>query len=945
MKTDELRERYLAFFQSKGHSRQPSDVLVPTWDPSVLFTPAGMNQFKDHFLGKVKLTFTRATTCQKCLRTGDIDNVGRTAYHHTFFEMLGNFSFGDYFKREAINWAWEFLTSKSWLGIDPARLTVSVYKDDDEAGKIWLQDVGLVPERLERMDEHDNFWPAGAPSQGPDGVCGPCSEIFYHDDFGDSVEIWNLVFTQFNRVGDPPDNLRPLPSKNIDTGMGLERAAACMQGVPTNYHIDILRPIVEAAADVCGTAYEYRSENGRRLRRITDHIRACTMAIHENVYPGPQKEKYVIRRLLRRAVLDGHQLGLREPFLYKLVPAVVEMMKTPYPELTETIQRVADVIRNEEANFLGTIDAGLAKAEAVFADMARDNRTTVSGAEAADLYQTYGVPPEAFETMAAERNLAFDWPGYRRAMTEHGDTSRGAAQIVMGDRGPVDAIKRALHETPFLGYETTEAEAELKFIVSQNQLCDHVHEVGRENPLILVLDGSPFYGESGGQVGDSGEITGPSFRFLVTDTHKDGGLLLHFGHLVDGELRTGQKVTARVDTTRRQGIRRAHSATHILHYALQKHLGSHARQQGSKVDDDWLRFDFTHMTPVSAEQLVAIERDANQCVGAAAPVVARTVPLADARAAGAMMLFGEKYPDPVRMVSMGDFSRELCGGTHLSNTGEVGALEIVSEENVSAGVRRIVALTGDKAQQHADQTRAALQLAAERLGVGLRAVPAAARQRMQTVRELKKQLAAGGKPVEAAAAAKSPPPAESPEYADIKAALRDAARTLNVAPFDVPERIAALLAEVDSLQKQLAQLTQSGGASAASLLERAKTIGKTKVVVAEIPGASPNLLRQLIDQLRKKADSTAILFTAAMGEDKVLLVAGLSRDLVQRGLSAGEWVREVAPVVGGGGGGKPDMAQAGGKQPEKIPEALAAARTKIREMLGGNESGGASGES
>ena len=932
--TDELREKYLAFFESKGHKRCPSDVLVPTWDPSVLFTPAGMNQFKDHFLGKVKLTFTRATTCQKCLRTGDIDNVGRTAYHHTFFEMLGNFSFGDYFKREAIHWAWEFLTSKSWLGIDPARLTVSVYKDDDEAAGIWLRDIGVAPDRIERMDEHDNFWPAGAPSQGPDGVCGPCSEIFYHDDFGDSVEIWNLVFTQFNRVGDPPDNLRPLPSKNIDTGMGLERAAACLQGVPTNFHIDILKPIVEAAAEVCGAAYEYRSENGRRLRRITDHVRACTMAIHENVYPGPQKEKYVIRRLLRRAVLDGHQLGLREPFLYKLVPAVVEMMKTPYPELAETTQRVAEVIQNEEANFLGTIDAGLAKAEAVFADMARDNRTTVSGAEAADLYQTYGVPPEVFETMAAERNLAFDWAGYRRAMTEHGDTSRGAVQIVMGDRGPVDAIKRALHETPFLGYETTEAEAEIKFIVAQNQLCDHVHEVGHASPLIVVLDRSPFYGESGGQVGDSGEIAGPTFRFHVTDTHKDGGLLLHLGQLVEGELRTGQKVTARVDTTRRQGIRRAHSATHILHYALQKNLGAHARQQGSKVDDDWLRFDFTNMSAVAGDQLAAIERDANERVSAAEPVVARTVPLADARAAGAMMLFGEKYPDPVRMVSMGDFSRELCGGTHLTNTREVGALEIVTEENVSAGVRRIVALTGDKAQQHAERTRLALQAAAEQLGVELLAVPAAARELMQTVRELKKQLAAGGKAAEAAAAAPATAAAGTPEYPEIKAALRDAARTLNVAPFDVPERIAALRAEVDSLRKQLAQLTQSGGTSAASLLEQAETIGNTKVIVAEIPGANPNLLRQLIDQLRKKADSTAILFIAAAGEDKVLLVAGLSRDLVQRGLSAGNWVRDVAPEVGGGGGGKPDMAQAGGKHPEKIPAALETARTKIREMLG-----------
>ncbi len=933
MKTDELRECYLAFFESRGHSRQRSDVLVPTWDPSVLFTPAGMNQFKSHFLGKVKLTFTRAATCQKCLRTGDIENVGRTAYHHTFFEMLGNFSFGDYFKRDAINWAWEFLTGKQWLGIDPARLTVSVYLDDDEAADVWQRDVGLSSDRVERMGEHDNFWPADAPSHGPDGVCGPCSEIFYHDDFGSSVEIWNLVFTQFNRVGDPPDNLRPLPSKNIDTGMGLERAAACLQGVPTNFHIDILRPIVDAAAEVCGVAYEYASDNGRRLRRITDHVRACTMAIHENVYPGPQKEKYVIRRLLRRAVLDGHQMGLRDPFLFKLVPTVVEMMKAPYPELIETAQRVADVIKNEEANFLGTIDAGLARLDAIFADMARANRTAVSGAEAADLYQTYGVPPEVFEAMAAERNLAFDWEGYRRAMTEHGDTSRGAAQIVMGDRGPVDAIKRALPETPFLGYETTQAEAELKFIVADNRLCDEVQRGQNPQRLVVVLDRSPFYGESGGQVGDSGEIVGPDFRFHVTDTQKDDGLLLHVGTLEEGRMQTGQKVTARVDAARRQGIRRAHSATHILHYALQKNLGSHARQQGSKVDDDWLRFDFTNMSSLTADQLAEIERDANEKISAAEPVEARTVPLAEARAAGAMMLFGEKYPDPVRMVSMGDFSRELCGGTHLSNTGQVGTLEIISEENVSAGVRRIVALTGDKARRHADQTRAALRAAADRLGVGWLQVPDAAYQLTQTVRELKKHLAAGTHGAAADVLRSAPSTDVEPEYPQIKAALRDAARALNVASADVPERIDSLLAEVDRLRQQVAQLSQSGDWSATAVLDAAETIGGTQVMVVEIPGANPSLLRQLIDQIRKKTDSTAILFITATGDDKVLLVAGLSRDLVQRGLSAGDWVRDVAPIVGGGGGGRADMAQAGGKHPEKVAAALDVARDRIRAML------------
>ena len=479
MKTNELREKYLDFFEGKSHRRRDSDVLVPSWDPTVLFTPAGMNQFKDHFLGKVKLDFTRATTCQKCLRTGDIDNVGRTAYHHTFFEMLGNFSFGDYFKREAILWAWEFLTDKAWLGMDPNRLTVTVFLDDDEAADVWAKDVGLSSDRITRMDEYENFWPAGAPSDGPDGVCGPCSEIFFHPDKGEEVEIWNLVFAQFNREGPPPDNLTPLPRKNIDTGMGLERAAATLQGVQTNYHIDIIRPIVEAAAEVCGISYSYDSDEGRRCRRIADHMRACTMSVHENVYPGSHKEKYVIRRLLRRAVLDGHQMGMQEPFLFKLVPAVVEQMKTPYPELIETAGRVADVIKNEESNFFGTIDAGLARVAKIFAAMAADHRTQVRGGEAAELYQTYGVPPEMFESMAVDKGLSFDWEGFQRAMEEHGAASGKIAHGVMSASGPIDEIKQQLGRSDFLGYATTSAEVTVKFIVADGALQRAVGSDGR----------------------------------------------------------------------------------------------------------------------------------------------------------------------------------------------------------------------------------------------------------------------------------------------------------------------------------------------------------------------------------------------------------------------------------------------------------------------------------
>ncbi|REK12306.1 MAG: alanine--tRNA ligase [Planctomycetota bacterium] len=869
MKTDELREKYLEFFESKGCVRRPSDVLVPRWDPSVLFTPAGMNQFKDHFLGKVKLDFTRATTCQKCLRTGDIENVGRTAFHHTFFEMLGNFSFGDYFKREAINWAWEFLTEKKWLGLDSARLWVSVYTDDDEAADIWAKDIKLPPAKIKRMGEDDNFWPASAPSQGPDGVCGPCSEIFYQVDDKNEVEIWNLVFTQFNRVGAPPDNLRPLPSRNIDTGMGLERTASVLQNVPSNFHIDILLPLVEGAGDVCGLKYDAVSENGRRLRRIADHTRACTFAIHENVYPGPNKEKYVVKRLLRRAVLDGRQMGVKEPFLHKLVPLVAEMMRKPYPELADTVTRVAQVIETEESNFFGTIDAGLDRIERLFGQMKSDGREMVSGGEAAEMYTTHGFPPELFETIAAEHNLGFDWAGFDQEMRVHGEESGAGRRTELFQSGPLDALKKTMHGTEFLGYETTEAEARVVGIIAQDELLEQIDEIGHAKPVCLVLDQTPFYGESGGQVGDVGDISGKGFRFEVTDTRKDGAFALHLGHLREGRIESGAAVTARVDAERREGIRRAHSATHLLHYALQKHLGKHAQQQGSKVDRDWLRFDFSNPAAVSPEELAAIEAEVNGLVSRGAEICWRTLPLAKARETGAMMLFGEKYPDVVRMVSIGDFSKELCGGTHLDNSGQVGLFKITAEESVSAGTRRVVALTGPAALDHV---------------------------RTQ------------------------------------EAALSEAAGILRVPPGEVPNRVAALLKEVRDLKKELSSAPQAGGVTAEALLAAAKQHDGVNVVVAEASGADAGQMRQLIDQVRRKASPAAVLLGSA-GDGKVTLVAGVSRELESRGLHAGKWIKAPADVVGGRGGGKPDMAQAGGKHPEKLAEALEAARREIAALL------------
>ena len=939
MQTDELREKYLAFFETKGHRRCDSDVLVPTWDPSVLFTPAGMNQFKDHFLGKVKLEFTRATTCQKCLRTGDIENVGRTAYHHTFFEMLGNFSFGDYFKREAIHWAWEFLTDKKWLGLNPEQLTVTVYKDDKEAADIWAEEIKLPAARIQWMDEDENFWPASAPSQGPDGVCGPCSEIYFHPEQGKEVEIWNLVFTQFNRVGDPPDNLRPLPSKNIDTGMGLERTVATLQGVPTNYHIDNLMPIVQAAAEVCGQKYSLESEEGRRLRRITDHVRACTFAVHENVYPGPNKEKYVIKRLLRRAVLDGHQMGVREPFLHQLVPAVVEAMKTPYPDLLETADRVASVIEKEEANFFATIDDGLQRIERVFDEMRKDNRVKVEGSVAAELYQTFGVPPELFEALAAEHNLTFDWEGYGKAMEVHGELSGKVQHTVMGAKGPIDSLKHALHSTEFLGYETTEAEAVVKGIIAgrapDDHLCDSMEEVGHDNPVRVVLDRTPFYGESGGQVGDSGKIVGEGFEFLVTDTQKDGLLVVHSGHLKSGVIHEGAQVKAQVDRARRDGIRRAHSATHILHHALQENLGTHAQQQGSKVDEDWLRFDFTNLSPVESEQLAKIGGDVLEKVLEAQPVGWETLPLAEARSQGAMMLFGEKYPDPVRMVSMGEFSKELCGGTHLDNTKEVVAFEIVSEEGVSAGTRRITALTGAKAQEHSEQIIAALQGSAQALGCAPTAVPRNVQVLLDQQRDLRKALASGATAPEIESGGTSTVVAqESVSPSQAKLLLSEAAQLLSVALLSVADRIAAVVEEVSSLSEKLQQRAAAGPITADSLLESAEKLGDATVVIAEAPTAEPNLMRQLIDQIRQKVGASAVLLASTEGADKVTLVAGVSKDLQGQGAHAGNWVKPVAQALGGGGGGRPDMAQAGGKQPAKLPEALQVAKKTISEMLG-----------
>jgi len=874
MKTDELREKYLDFFVSKGCVRRPSDVLVPHGDKSVLFTPAGMNQFKNQFLGIGPVDFTRATTCQKCIRTGDINNVGVTAYHHTFFEMLGNFSFGDYFKREAIHWAWEFLTTKKWLGLDPDRLTVTVYLDDDEAYGIWEKEIGLAPDRIKREDEGENFWPASSPSQGPDGVCGPCSEIYYHPPTGGKeVEIWNLVFTQFNRVGPPPDNLHPLPKKNIDTGMGLERCASTLQGVESNFEIDTIRPLCVAAGEAVGAKYEFQGEHGRALRRIADHIRAVTMCVHEGVVPSNEKQGYIVRLLLRRALLEGFLIGRQDAFLYQLVPAVVDVMKTPYPDVVQSLVAAADTIREEEHQFLGIIERGLARFDRIVDRCKSGTSRSVTGEEAFELHTQEGFLIEMTEAMAARHNLAVDTARFRELLDQHRETSgRGSFSDAVMAAGPLDAIRQTSGPTSFSGYQATSGTGKIVGIIAKKQLIESVDDVGRHDPVAVVLDHTPFYGETGGQVGDIGTFTTSSGAvFNVIDTQRDGDLVLHLGHLKHGMLKVGDEVKATVAEERRAGIRRAHSATHILHHALRMVLGPNAQQRGSLVDNDVLRFDFSHKGPMTQAEVAQVESEINARIAEGAPVSTTVTDQQTAREKGAMMLFGEKYPDKVRMVTMGDFSIELCGGTHLSNTGQIGLCRVISEEGVAKGVRRIVAYTGRKSLEHLRET--------ENL-------------------------------------------------------LRQAAAALKVPQLqDLPRRIEQLQAELQATRQQLTRFTRAAVAdSVLGLLAEAEMVGETKIVTQRIDNVDREALKLYADDLRKEGGSVALLLATEI-DGKAALLAAVTPDLVKRGVKAGDCVREAVKLVGGGGGGRPDLAEAGGRDPSQIEAALKCGAAEFRRML------------
>jgi alanyl-tRNA synthetase len=869
MKTDELREAFLDFFVSKGCLRRPSDLLVPD-DDTVLFTPAGMNQFKNEFMGLGAPDFKRATTCQKCLRTGDIDNVGKTSFHETFFEMLGNFSFGDYFKHEAIHWGWEFLTRV--LKVPAERLTITVYLDDDEAYNIWHDEIRVPSARITRMGEDDNFWPAGAPTHGPNGVCGPCSEIFYHGAGPKEVEIWNLVFTQFNRVG--PGQLEPLPNKNIDTGMGLERTATCLQGVSTVFETDIFQPIVASAAQALGVAYDRDHPDGVRIRRIADHTRALTFCIHENVRPGPEKHGYVIRRLLRRAVLDAYQIGRREPFLHQIVPVVAEVMRRPYPELRESVSRIQTTIKQEEEQFLRNLDNGLRLMNDVFQKTQAAGSDTISGKDAFVLLATYGIPVEVVDSLAVDHNLRIDRAAFEQERLRHSAISRSTDEAAnVFTTGPLDTLKKEFHHgSEFVGYSKTQEVARVVGIVEQNRLADSAQSNGGSS-LVLVLDRTPFYGESGGQVGDTGTIQSDRFSFEVHDTKKENDFVLHVGRVTAGKVTVNEPVLAQIDADRRQAIRRAHTATHLLHLALRTILGKHAQQAGSKVEPDRLRFDFANPEAVGRDRLRAIEDLVNLKVLEAAPVSWTLLPIEQAKAQGAMALFGEKYPDIVRVVQMGDFSRELCGGTHLDSVGQVGLFKVLGEESVAAGTRRITALVGKAALEYVRQ--------------------------------------------------------EEEVLADLGGLLR-------VPTAQVGERVSGLLEEVKTLKKQASQRRAESGSrtSADELLASAKRIGGATVVVQAVENLSADEMRQLIDVLRRKQETGLAILLAAAADGKVQLVAGLSKDLIEQGLHAGNWLKAVAPIVGGGGGGRPDLAQAGGKSPQQVPAALEHALRVIQERIG-----------
>ncbi|MBN2848166.1 MAG: alanine--tRNA ligase [Coriobacteriia bacterium] len=872
MRSADIRESFLSFFESKGARRVPSSSLVPD-DPSLLLTSAGMVQFKPVFLGVRDLGFTRATSCQKCARTTDIDIIGTTGRHHSFFEMLGNFSFGDYFKSEACAWAYEY--SVKVLGMDPDRLWFSIFEDDDEAEAVWRDEVGVPQERIVRMGAKDNFW-----SAGPTGPCGPCSELYYDQgpevgcgldtcapgcDCDRYVEYWNLVFMQYDRQED--GTLVPLPKKNIDTGMGLERVAAIMQGVHTNFETDDLRSLVGVAEELSGATLGASEKTDVSLRILADHARAVAFLIADGVLPGNEGRGYVLRRLLRRAVRHGRLLGVRDTFMVRLVDTVIERWSAPYPELDEHAELIRGIVAAEEERFSATLRQGLAYLNEAIARAGVEGVSVLSGTEAFTLHDTYGFPYELTTEIAAESGLEVDKAAFDVAMEAQRERGRAAVKDESWSsfEEVFDGIARSAGRSEFVGYGTDEAATTVVGIVVEGRAVERI-EAGTEAEIVLAT--TPFYAEQGGQVGDTGTITSAGAVFAVTDTRFPvPGVIAHVGRLEAGSLGTGDAVHAAIDVMRRERIRRNHTATHVLHWALRRILGEHVRQSGSLVAPDRLRFDFTHFEAPSAEQLHRVEEMANHKVMENHPVRNYETSLATAREMGVTALFGEKYGEIVRVLEVGNFSKELCGGTHVGRSSEIGLIKIVSEGSVGANLRRIEAVTSFDALAYVDR---------------------------------------------------------------VEAELAEAASALKVSRFDVSERAAALVRKVRELESAASRakdhLSESG---VADLLAGTTDIGY-KVLVTRMPDAKSEGLRSAADVLRSRMGGGAVvLATVDPDSGSALLLAAGSDATVSAGFDAGALIKAMAPHVGGGGGGKPQMAQAGGKNAGGIDAALAEARRML----------------
>tara|TARA_R110000764_G_scaffold34761_6_gene77603 strand:- start:1437 stop:4058 length:2622 start_codon:yes stop_codon:yes gene_type:complete len=863
MKSAEIREAFLHFFEEKGHSRVASSSLIPANDPTLLFTNAGMNQFKDCFLGLEKRAYTRATSSQKCVRAGgkhnDLENVGYTARHHTFFEMLGNFSFGDYFKRDAINYAWEFLTSKDWLSLPQEKLWVTVYASDDEAYDIWTKEIGVPAERMIRIGDNkgapyasDNFW-----AMGDTGPCGPCSEIFFDhgediwggppgspEEDGDRyIEIWNNVFMQFNRTADGV--MHPLPAPSVDTGMGLERISAVLQHVHSNYEIDLFQSLLEASAKAIGC----EQNNAASLKVVADHIRSCSFLIADGVLPSNEGRGYVLRRIIRRACRHGNKLGAQGLFFHKIVAALAAEMGDAFAELKTQQAHIERVLKTEEEQFAKTLDQGLKILEQ---DLAELKGTEIPGEVVFKLYDTYGFPADLTGDIARERELTIDEAGFEAAMNAQRDRARSASQFGLDYNSlvKVDAVTR------FQGYAGTHGEGAVVGLYCNGELVDQLRE---GDSGVVILDQTPFYAESGGQVGDSGYLQADGFSFEVSDTTKAGNAHLHHGKVMQGSLSKGAAVTAQVDAGVRQSIALNHSATHLLHAALRQSLGDHVQQKGSLVDSQRLRFDFSHYEAIKPEQLRELENQVNEQIRQNSAVDIEVTNIEQAKEKGAMALFGEKYGDEVRVLTMGGgFSVELCGGTHVQRTGDIGLFKIIAESGIASGVRRIEAVTGQGALEFVAQTE-------ER--------------------------------------------------------LREAAQVVKGSRDTLIDKLSALVERNRQLEKDVDQLKAKAASAAGSdMAAEAQKVGERTVLVKRVDGVDGKSLMALVDQLKNKLGSAAILL-GGEADGKVVLVAGVTKDLAGK-VKAGDWIRNTAQAVGGKGGGRPDMAQGGGTEVAALDQAL-----------------------